>query len=784
MSVPFPSPEAERLAALHGYAVLDTLPEQTFNDFTRLASSLCGAPIALISFVDADRQWFKSNIGLPVSEIPRDLAFCAHAILQPNEVLVVQNALEDERFATNTLVTGAPYIRFYAGAPLVSAEGHAFGSLCVLDRVARDLTLEQKDVLQTLGRQVVAQLELHHQLAERMRIEASLKASEAQMRSIIDTALDAVITMDAAGRIVGWSRQAEILFGWTTTEAMGRSLMETIIPPRYWNAHDLGLRHFLAMGEGPLLNRRTEITALRRDGSEFPVELSASHVQIGDTFCFNAFVRDITESKQAEEALRRSEARFRRIAANAPGMLYQFIRRPDGSVGFPFVGEGCRAIFDLEPQEIEADPLTVINLAHPEDRPGFQRSVAESASTLQDWKWEGRFRVTSEEYRWVQAASRPEAQQDGSILWDGLLMDLTASKQAEARLRVLESAVEHAHDVVLITDANLLDEPGPRVLYVNEAFERMTGYNRAEIVGQSPRILQGPKTSRKTLDFLREKLAAWETVQVELLNYRKDGSEFWVELNIRPVSNQEGCHTHWVAIQRDITERKQAERVLQQTHDELERRVFERTHQLAAANMALQVEIVERKRTQAEVSQAYEDTIEGWSHALDLRDKETDGHSRRVSEMTLRLASALNLLNEEKIHIRRGALLHDIGKMGVPDGILLKAGPLTEAERVLMERHPEYAYALLQPIAFLQSALDIPYAHHEKWDGSGYPRGLRGTEIPLAARMFALVDVWDALRSDRPYRAAWPEAKVRAHILNLSGSHFDPNLVDIFLNTV
>jgi PAS domain S-box-containing protein/putative nucleotidyltransferase with HDIG domain len=190
------------------------------------------------------------------------------------------------------------------------------------------------------------------------------------------------------------------------------------------------------------------------------------------------------------------------------------------------------------------------------------------------------------------------------------------------------------------------------------------------------------------------------------------------------------------------------------------------------------------QRSNSELSLAYDTTIEGWSRALDLRDQETEGHSQRVTEMTLRLARRLGLSESELVHIRRGALLHDIGKMGVPDGILLKPGPLTEAEWAIMRKHPVHAYEMLSPILYLRPALDIPYDHHEKWDGTGYPRGLKGEAIPLAARIFAVVDVWDALRSDRPYRAAWSEDRVRAHIQSLAGTHFDPQVVDAFTRLI
>ncbi len=182
-----------------------------------------------------------------------------------------------------------------------------------------------------------------------------------------------------------------------------------------------------------------------------------------------------------------------------------------------------------------------------------------------------------------------------------------------------------------------------------------------------------------------------------------------------------------------------------------------------------------------ELQMAYDSTIEGWSKALDLRDKETEGHTLRVTEVTVEFAQKLGISQADIINIRRGALLHDIGKIGVPDQILLKPGPLTEEEWVVMKRHPVTAMHLISGIKYLNKAVDIPYCHHEKWDGSGYPRGLRGNDIPIAARLFAIVDVWDALSSDRPYRAAWPMAKIYQHIIQSSGTHFDPDLVPVFL---
>lgn len=186
------------------------------------------------------------------------------------------------------------------------------------------------------------------------------------------------------------------------------------------------------------------------------------------------------------------------------------------------------------------------------------------------------------------------------------------------------------------------------------------------------------------------------------------------------------------------------------------------------------------KNSNLELVQAYDVTIEGWSRALDLRDRETEGHTRRVAEMAVKLAKVFGFGEPQLTHIRWGALLHDIGKMGVPDGILLKAGDLSEDELEVMQKHPAFAYELLSPIDYLKSAIDIPYCHHEKWDGTGYPRGLQGEQIPLPARIFAIVDVYDALISDRPYRPAWTKEKALEHIQGLSGTHFDPRVVKAF----
>ena len=322
---------------------------------------------------------------------------------------------------------------------------------------------------------------------------------------------------------------------------------------------------------------------------------------------------------------------------------------------------------------------------------------------------------------------------------------------------LLHRAIGASSCGITIADARLPDRP---IIYANPAFERITGYPVEEAVGKNCRFLQGADRDQPDLTELRKAILAGKDCLVVLKNYRKDGVPFWNELTISPVLDATGTLTHFIGVQTDITRRKQAEEALQQAHDCLEQKVQERTAQLY---------------------HAYDATLEGWVKALDLRDHETKGHTQRVTEMTLRLARAMGMQEGELVHIRRGALLHDIGKIGIPDAILLKPGKLTEDERLRMQKHPEYAFEWLFSIEYLQPALAIPYSHHEKWDGTGYPCGLKGEEIPIAARLFAVVDVWDALRSDRPYRQGWPEKQVMEHIQAQAGTHFDPQVVSVFL---
>jgi len=315
-----------------------------------------------------------------------------------------------------------------------------------------------------------------------------------------------------------------------------------------------------------------------------------------------------------------------------------------------------------------------------------------------------------------------------------------ALAESEAQFRLM---AENSSDMISKHDTS------GTFLYVSPACRTLLGYEPEELIGTSVTPLIHPEDANQLIELLAT--PSWDDVTTTF-HYRarrKNDEYIWLETTARLFFDKNSQKQEFQASSRDITERKQSQEALQIAHTDLQ--------------------------------EAYDRTIEGWVKALDLRDRETEGHTQRVTEITVKLARKLNCTDDELVHIRRGALLHDMGKMGIPDEILQKPGPLTDDEWVVMRRHPQYAYQMLSPIKYLSQALIIPYYHHERWDGSGYPHKLKGKDIPLHARFFAVVDVWDALQSDRPYRKGLPSKEIVEYLQKEAGRLFDPEIVEIFI---
>lgn len=452
------------------------------------------------------------------------------------------------------------------------------------------------------------------------------------------------------------------------------------------------------------------------------------------------------ERERIQLALREREAMFRLLAENSTDM----ISRHDLDGKYLYVSPACYTLLGYLPEELIGHSL--FEFIHPEDLSEQLKAVSLLSPSQTVTNLRFRTRQKDGSLIWLETCVRAilDSQTGAITEIHCSTRDITARRKAEEELRASEdrfrSLVQNSYEMILVISSE------GKITFESPSATRILGYRPGLLLNQSLESLIHPEdqaTVRAVFKDLTQKYELGDTI--EFRARRANGTWVYLEAlgtNLLDQPDVNGI----VVILRDISERRRSEVDLQSAHDDL--------------------------------VQAYEATIEGWSRALDLRDHETEGHTQRVAEMTLKLARAIGIPEVELPHIRRGALLHDIGKMAIPDEILLKPDKLTDAEWLKMRRHPEYAYEMLYPIAYLRPALDIPHYHHEKWNGTGYPQKLKGDAIPLSARMFAVVDVWDALCSDRPYRAACRKSEAYDYIRSQAGEHFDPKMVKVFLDIV
>ncbi|MFF6491779.1 ATP-binding protein [Aquipseudomonas alcaligenes] len=398
-----------------------------FDNITALAAQICETPIALISLVDAERQWFKSRQGLDARETPRELAFCAHAI-NGETLFEVENALLDPRFRDNPLVTGAPDIRFYAGMPLADSEGHNLGTLCVIDRQPRQLSERQKGALKLLAQQAINLFELRLQTRQQQEQAALHKA-------ILSSVGTAVLITDMAGVIRQASPGVLPLLGYEVDALVGQSL-GLVLPDEERQLQPDPVRPSFNCGsEQASLH---ELRARHRKGQRIPVLFSLAPIAM-DGSAQMGYLCILNDLSYREEALQR----LQHIAEQLPGVVYQFQLYSDGRSCFPYASEGLRDVYGLQPEEVRDDASSVFARIHPDDLLDVTASIQASAEHLSVWHREYRFLHPIKGLIWLEGRAMPQPRADDSILWHGFITDITQRKHLEQMKNEFVSTVSH-----------------------------------------------------------------------------------------------------------------------------------------------------------------------------------------------------------------------------------------------------------------------------------------------------------------------------------------------------
>ncbi len=586
-------------------------------------------------------------------------------------------------------------------------------------------------------------------ITEKKEAEMVLRKSEERFRYIFEQVAVGFAQTDAStGRYVRVNQKFCDIVGYSKEELLQKSFKEITAPEDLARDEELGDQ--LIKGEIQVYS--LEKRYIRKDGNPIWVNLTVSTMwEEGDKPAFTiAVIEDISERKKTEAALEKStEELLLAIEGSGVGIWDWNLQTREATIN-----DRWAEMIGYRKEEIDKLFKTnLTSLCEPHDFARFEVILQDvMAGKTDHFEVEMRYLHKEAYWIWMLVHGKVTARGDDGkpLRITGTQLDISERKRTEESIREKEFWLRESQRVgrigtyVLdIEHDNWHSSPVLDDLFgIDQTYPKST---------DSWGVIIHPDDREATIKYLAEHVL-------------RDGHPFDKEYRIIRISDKavrwmwgrgelifdDGRAVRMVGTIQDITDQKMAEAELLKT------------------TLGLQT--------------AYEATLLGWSNALELRERETAGHSNRVVELTLEMARRLNFDEEQMIHIQRGALLHDIGKMGIPDNILLKPGPLSDDEWVIMKQHPIYAYRLLSKIPYLQPALDIPYYHHERFDGSGYPNGLAGEGIPLAARIFAIVDVWDALLSDRPYRPAWTAEAVRKYLLDQAGKQFDPHLVKVFLD--
>lgn len=605
MKAPLPPNEAQRLKTLHSYNVLDTLPEQAFDDLVKLAAQICQVPIAVVSLIDETRQWFKSITGLDVTETSRDIAFCAHTILNSEELLEVYDAQIDLRFADNPLVTGDPNIRFYAGAPLVAPNGLALGALCVIDHVPRELSSDQQAALHALSRIVINQLELRRTLTDYNRVEEPLKSLNSLLEQKVDERTaelrqEMAIRIESEERFRQLSENINEVF-WMTDldkekmlyvspvyeQVWGRTVQSLYDSPRNW----LEAIHVEDRERVFKAARTIQATGLydeeyrifRPNGAIRWIHDKASPVRNSEGVVYRlvGVAEDITERKQQVEQTRQLLIEKEMMLDNAlVGIVYLKRQR------IVSCNHLMEEIFQYGPGELMGESAERLY----DSRESFEqimKAAYQAAIVGKNYMADLKLRHKDGSPFWCALRARivdTTHSNEGSI-W--IYTDITDRKEVEAELRVAATVFE-SHESLMVTDANRV------ILRVNQAFIDETGYKAEEVVGKTPRMLSSGRHKAKFYGMMWDTIRRTGMWQGEIWDRRKNGEIYPKWLTISSVKGVGGVVTHYIGSHTDITERKKTEEKIQYlghydalTHLPNRRFLMERIHQALISSLRI-----------------------------------------------------------------------------------------------------------------------------------------------------------------------------------------------------